>query len=358
MRRYMRACLRLRQWPFPARCTGTAALVGIAFGLRYLLFGWSTDLPFLLFLPAVIAAAVMFDRGSGFVATVLSAILALFFFMGQGPLSSPAPTAILGLVIFCAVGAFIAATTEALHAAYVEAEQARRDIAVASERSLASERRVAMLLREFRHRVSNDMQRIVALLRLQARKTPEAHAALVDAATRVQIIGRIHDRLGHDAEHEMVDTRAFLHELVDDFRKALTDLRAIGFFVDAEPHQLNLSRMGAVGLIVNELVTNALKHAFPEPHREGAITVRFHREERDFILCIEDDGIGVDRVSAAPNEGGMGTHLVRALAAQLGGRIEVEPTKPGTVQRLIFPVTPPGDQAVSAPSAVSKPSGV
>src|SRR5581483_8926662 len=219
------------------------------------------------------------------------------------PLSAPPPKAILSLVIFCGVGAFIAATTEALHAAYVEAEQAHRDIAAASGRVLASERRVAMLLREFRHRVSNDMQRIVALLRLQARKTPEAKAALTDAATRVQVIGRIHDRLAREAEHEMVDTRTFLHELVDDFRKALTDLRPIGFFVDAEPHQLSLSRMGAVGLIVNELVTNALKHAFPEPHREGAITVRFHREGRDFILCVQDDGVGVGCPSAAPGDG-------------------------------------------------------
>ena len=350
IRRYMQACLRLRAWPLPIRWAGTAVLVGIAFGIRYALFGLSGDLPFLLFLPAVIAAAVVFDRGSGFVATVLSAVLALYFFMGGQPHSMPAPKSMLGLVIFCGVGAFIAATTEALHAAYVAAEQARIDAAAASSHAVASERRVAILLREFRHRVSNDLQRIVALLRLQAGRSPQAQAALNDAAARVQIIGRIHDRLGHDAEHEMVDTHAFLHELVDDFRKAMTDLRAIGFFVDAEAHELTLSRMGAVGLIVNELVTNALKHAFPESHREGAITVRFRRDGRDFILCVQDDGVGVDGVSPASQGGGMGTHLVRALAAQLGGHMEIEALQPGTVQRLVFPVTAPGDQADGQPS--------
>ena len=102
-------------------------LGGHRLGFRYVLFGWTADLPFLLFLPAVIAAAVVFDRGSGFIATLLSAILALYFFMGDQPLSMPAPKSILGLMIFCGVGAFIAATTEALHAAYVEAEQARID---------------------------------------------------------------------------------------------------------------------------------------------------------------------------------------------------------------------------------------
>jgi len=98
--------------------------------------------------------------------------------------------------------------------------------------------------------------------------------------------------------------------------------------------------MGAVGLIVNELVTNALKHAFPDQTREGAITVKFHREGPDFILCVADDGVGK---ATTPSREGMGTQLVKAFAAQLGGRIEVERSASGTTQRLIFPVAAPGD---------------
>jgi two-component sensor histidine kinase len=257
-------------------------------------------------------------------------VLAVSFFMGDDPLSSARN--IVRLLLFCGVGGFIAFAAETLHEAYVEAERERG-------RAVAAEQRVATLLREFRHRVHNDLQRIVSVLRLQANRSPEAKDALHDAAARVQVIARVHDRLGREAAEGPIDTRHFLHELVADFRTTVSDLRPIGFFVQAEPHQLNVARMGVVGLVVNELVTNALKHAFPEQSREGAITVKFHREGQDFILCVSDDGAG----AAMPAREGMGTQLVKALAAQLGGRIEVERSASGTTQRLTFPVASPGD---------------
>jgi two-component system, sensor histidine kinase PdtaS len=139
-------------------------------GCGYLLFGPTKEIPFLLFLPAVIVAAVVFDRGSGLVATAVSAILSLYFFIGDGASASN----ILRLVIFCVVGTFIAVMTEALHAAYVEAEEDHREIASAHSHALASEERAGMLLRELRHRVRNDLQRIVAMLRLQPKKDAEA----------------------------------------------------------------------------------------------------------------------------------------------------------------------------------------
>jgi two-component sensor histidine kinase len=337
MRRYMQTCLRTCELPLPVRWGGTAVLVGLAFGIRYALFGHSDQLPFLLFLPAVIVSAVLFDRGSGFVATALSVLGALYFFADDD--GSNRRNA-LGVLLFCAVGGFIAFTTEALHNAFIEAEDAHQQVATAHAQALASERRVGTLLREFRHRVHNDLQRIMAMLRLQARRSPEAKGPLHDAASRVLVIARVHDRLGRAAGQGMVDTRQFLHELVADFREAVSDLRPIGFFVQAEAHQLSVSRMGAVGLIVNELVTNALKHAFPEQTREGAVNVTFHRDGVDFILRVADDGVGS---GASTTGAGLGMQLVKALAAQLAGHIEMDSSPSGTTQRLIFPVTPPGD---------------
>jgi len=329
---YMRTALRLRAWPLAARWAATALAVGAAAAVRFAIFGWTADLPFVLFFPAVLGAAILFNHGSGIFGTALSAVLAVWLFMGDEPLSSRRN--IVRLVLFCSVGGFIAVAAESLHQAYLEAERAH-------SRAIEAEQRIATLLREFRHRVHNDLQRIVAVLRLQASRTPEAKAALQEAADRVQVIARVHDRLGRDASDAMVDTHRFLHELVADFRSSVGDLRPIGFFVQAEAHQLSLARMGAVGLVVNELVTNALKHAFPDGTREGAINVKFHREGHDYIVCVADDGVGSDRTGTARE--GMGTQLVKAFAAQLGGRIEVERDATGSTQRLIFPVAPPGD---------------
>jgi len=330
-RHYRRAAVHLRGWPLPLRWGVTAVAVIVSAAVRYAIFGSTDDLPFVLFFPAVIGAAIFFNHGSGVFATALSAVLAVSLFMGDDPLSSTKN--VVRLVLFCGVGGLIAIAAETLHEAYAEAERDRA-------RAVAAEQRLETLLREFRHRVHNDLQRIVAVLQLQANRSPDAKAALQDAAARVQVIARVHDRLGRDADQAMVDTRHFLHELVADFRTTVGDLRPIGFFVQAEAHQLSLSRMGAVGLIVNELVTNALKHAFPDQTREGAITVKFHREGPDFILCVADDGVGK---ATTPSREGMGTQLVKAFAAQLGGRIEVERSASGTTQRLIFPVAAPGD---------------
>jgi two-component system, sensor histidine kinase PdtaS len=339
MRQYMKTLSHLRAWPLPLRWATTAVAVGVSAGVRYVIFGSTEDLPFVLFFPAVIAAAILFDKGAGMFATALSAAIAVYLFMGDDPLTSPKN--IIRLMLFCGVGGFIAIAAEAMRQAYLEAEQAHDDAAAAHSRAVAAEQRSAMLLDEFRHRVSNDLQRIVAVLRLHARRNPEAAAALQDAASRVRVIARVHDRLGREAARGMVDTHQFLHDLIDDFRKSVTDLRPIGFFVQAEAHQLGVARMGAVGLVVNELVTNALKHAFPDQKREGAVTVKFYREGIDFILCVGDDGVGEG--AAAPAREGMGTHLVKALAAQLGGHIEVDRRSSGMTQRLVFPVTAPGD---------------
>ena len=348
MRRYFHRSLRLRSLPLPARWGGSALLVCIAFGARYLLYGLTPDLPFLCFFSAVIVASVIFDRGSGFFAMALSAVLVIYFFTDPPfnfALENKAD--IINVVLFCLVGVFIAIVTEALHAAYAEAEQAHRVTEIARQRAEAGEREREVLLAEFRHRVSNDLQRIAGLLELQAlRAAPDAASALREASTRVHVIARVHDRLARRDGHVLVDVREFLHDLVADLRATVTDLQPIGLFIEAETHLLSVSRTGSLGLIVNELVTNALKYAFPDPDRSGAIKVSFRQDGADFLLTVTDDGVGVtDNLSAAPrSNGGMGTRLVRSLVAQLGGSIESS-AQPGAGMRhlLRFPITPPGD---------------
>jgi two-component sensor histidine kinase len=351
MRRYLQPSLRLRTLPFPLRWAGSAVLVLVFFGARYALYGASPIIPFLFFLPAVILSSVVFNRGSGFFATLLSAMLAVYFFVEPvHSLALQKTSDTINVGLFCAVGLFIAFITEALHLAYVEAEEARAATDAARARAEAGERERELLLAEFRHRVSNDLQRLAGMMTLQARTvSAEAAVALKEAAGRIYVIARVHDRLARRDGHVLVDMREFLHDLIADLRAGLIDLRPIGIFVEAETHMLAVSRTGAVGLIVNELVTNALKHAFPGEDREGVVNIGFRRQGPDFLLTVADNGIGMaERPAGEPAEaqqrGGMGSRLVRALTAQLGGHIESNSAHgAGTTHMLCFPVTPPGD---------------
>src|SRR3954454_12467169 len=136
LRRYLRPTL-LHSLSTPLRWTGAAALVLAAFAVRYWLFADRPTLPFLLFFPAIIFSAIVFNRGSGVVATLLSTVLSVYFFVP--PIHSfaipDAETAVsVGLFIF--TGLLIAIVIEALHTAYVEVEQAH---AAADEARRAAE---------------------------------------------------------------------------------------------------------------------------------------------------------------------------------------------------------------------------
>ncbi|MFC7739193.1 sensor histidine kinase [Roseomonas sp. GCM10028921] len=340
------------------RWLGAAVLVLISFALRYWFFGEQVALPFLLFFPSIIVSAVLFDRGSGIFATLLSAALALYYFVP--PVHSfaiPNTETAVSITLFLIVGLFIALVTEALHIAYVEVEKGHAEVEAARNSAEQAFRERDLLLVEFGHRVKNDLARISATIMMQAVGTsPETTTALYAVADRVKVLARVHDRLARRDGHVLVDMHDFLHDLVADLRTNLTALSPVGLFIDAEHYSLPVSRAGAVGLIANELITNALKHAFPED-REGAVRLGFRREGIDLLLTVADDGIGL---RGAPSEtasgnaevakdfqrrGGMGRRLVRALAAQLGGHIETTKASEagGVLHTLRFPVEAPGD---------------
>lgn len=342
-----RIALRARSLAWPLRWGGSASFVLIAFGLRYALLGRSPFLPFLLFFPAIALATLLFGRGCGYVAVALSAALAIYFLMEpRFDFALPTATDTVGVGLFLLAGLFVVGAIEVAHAAYADAERSRQDAAAALKRAEAELHARDLLLIEFAHRTKNDMQQITATLLMQAAgAAPEAAGALREAANRVRVLARLHNRLARRDGHLLVDMRDFLQGLVADLRTGMADLRPIGLPVEAERRMLSLSRAGAVGLIVNELVTNALKHAFPD-EREGAIRIGFRRDGGDFVLTVADDGVGLPPVlaDAPPARGGMGRRLVRALAAQLGGRIETSRREPsGTLHTLRFPVEPPDD---------------
>lgn len=347
MRNVFQRLLGLRTMPLALRWAVVAALVLAAFLLRSRVFTALPPLPMLFFLPAIMLSALVFGRGGGFLATALSAALAAYFFLPPvHGFTARDTNAALSLALFAGTGLFIAVVAGALHDAHLAAEAMRRQTEAARARAEAGERERELLLVEFGHRVKNDMQRLASTLRLKAAcATPEAAAALRGAADQVNVVAAVHDRLAHRRGEVLVGMDEFLEDLVAGLRAGVAEARPVGLFVEAERHMLPHDRAGAVGLIANELVTNALKHAFPGD-RAGAVTVGFRREGRDFVLAVADDGIGLpDRADQAPESarGGMGRKLVRALAAQLGGKLETRRREPtGTAHRLTLPVVQPG----------------
>jgi two-component sensor histidine kinase len=186
----------------------------------------------------------------------------------------------------------------------------------------------------------NDLAQLEGLVRLEGRalRDPEARAVLAATAERVHLLARVQERLRWDDGGAVVEARAFLTDLADDLRAAVVGAQPIALTVAVEPARLPRAQAVAVGLIMNELVTNALKYAF-SGGRAGTIGVRFTRAGDVFCLAVTDNGVGIR--PQQPQGSGLGQRLVQSLAAQLGGTLEIAPHAgaPGTRAMLRFPAT-------------------
>jgi PAS domain S-box-containing protein len=218
---------------------------------------------------------------------------------------------------------------------------------LAEARLRAADALKAALLAETNHRLKNALQAIAAILHRDGARSGDARvrAALADAAGRLRVLARVHERLhlgGGDgdataATAATVGVRGFLDALAADLRPTLLAGRAVALRVEVEDDvQLPAERAVPLGLIVNEAVTNALKHAFPEG-RPGTVRVRLQRgEEGTLRLEVSDDGIGAPADRGGQRATSGGTRLIGALARQLGGTAEWR-GPPGTAVVVAIP---------------------
>jgi two-component sensor histidine kinase len=196
----------------------------------------------------------------------------------------------------------------------------------ALERATHAERGKDLMFQELAHRTKNNLQMIASVLALQARaqKDPTLRAAFDAAVSRVQVIANAHDRLQPGGTDGEVNLRDYLEDLCRNLGDSLRDLRPVAVRVEVEPIMVGTDKAVPLGLIVNELVTNAFKYAFPDS-AEGAVEVSLRRtKEGEVELTVHDNGIGCTSLHE-----GLGSRLVRLLVQQLGGTIAREPAKPG-----------------------------
>lgn len=200
------------------------------------------------------------------------------------------------------------------------------------EASEASGDMAGMLLGEMRHRIRNDMQWIASLALIEGRRShdPTVRAGFEAIARRAEALAPLYDHLIPGGNHNHVDFAAYLYELCSRIG-ATGALERRGILLTAELTSVRLSYDAAValGIVVNELVTNAVKYAFPLGS-EGRIDLRLHADTRGIVLLISDDGCGLG-VAAE----GQGLGLVRGLIRQLGGEIGHR-NDSGTVWRIVL----------------------
>ena len=196
-----------------------------------------------------------------------------------------------------------------------------------------------VLLGEVHHRVKNNLQVIESLLSLQARrvKHPEVQSALQDSQNRIRSLSYIHQTLYQSGDFAFVDFHAFLRELLPRLVDSTAiDASAVRVSFDAGDVQLPINLAIPCGLIVNELVTNALKHGFPSGTR-GMISVELaHDAPETIAMTVENDGLLIAEDVSLTGGGTLGVQLVTLLTEQLQGRFEVE-RRPRTRFRVRFP---------------------
>jgi two-component sensor histidine kinase len=318
----------------------TALLVLIAFAIRFAMGDRLEPYPFLLFFPALIIAAVLFNHGSGVFATLLAAALSAYFLLKPvGSFAIASPADFLGWWMFVIIGLTMTVLIEAQHLAYRELDRTCLELAQSHESLAASERDKRELLREMGHRVMNNFQIAASLLQLQARTAPESvRDEFFSAAARIHAMAKVHSRLSRTDGALSADAHDFITDLSEELRYSLIGVRPIRLEVEAERHTIAINQAVSLGLIINELVTNALKYAFPDD-RAGLLSLSFIRDGDEFVLRFADDGVGLPRSAdgSVRLPSGVGQRIVVAMVGQLGGAITLEPSAAGTAATLRFP---------------------
>jgi PAS domain S-box-containing protein len=210
------------------------------------------------------------------------------------------------------------------------------------ERIQVALREKDVLLREVHHRVKNNLQIIHSLLDLQSSRVTDRHVLgmLRDSQNRIRSMGLIHQTLYQSKDFAKVDFSLFLDSLVPTLVASYgVSPDRIGLSVEAAQVVLPISAAIPCGLVVNELISNALKHAFPG-ERKGNILVKLHPEPSDKVmLSVADDGVGIPGHIDPSKTSTLGLQLVTLLAGQLGGKISIRRSDP-TQFTLCFPIEP------------------
>ena len=184
-----------------------------------------------------------------------------------------------------------------------------------------------MMVKEMNHRVANSLSLVSAMIRLQINtvKSPEAEVALLETQSRISAIAGVHRSLYNTDNVGLVSLNSYLTSIISDLFQAVPGSSSVTVETSLCEVSLKADHAVALGVIITELLTNALKYAYPD--QSGTVRVRLSEEDRQFVLVVEDDGIG-SKPEASPRGTGLGTKLIMAMAQNIGARVEQTHTHP------------------------------
>jgi two-component sensor histidine kinase len=228
----------------------------------------------------------------------------------------------------------------------VEFQAVGRDITdrkQVEEQLQASLREKEVLLKEIHHRVKNNLQIVYSLLRLQRRKLKDQVAAnaLLESQNRIESIALIHEKLYQSKDLARINLAEYVDSLVTNlFSIYNANHNQIALKTEIEPIFLDMDKAISCGLIVNELLSNALKYAFPPGNHQNnpSISVKFSAEpeESTISLVIQDNGVGIPNHVDFSNLETLGLQLVQGLVNQLKATLKMH-CQDGTEFQIVFP---------------------
>jgi two-component sensor histidine kinase len=212
----------------------------------------------------------------------------------------------------------------------IERDRHERSLAAALEHQKA-------LLKEMNHRIRNSLTIVSSMLRLQARRVTDQSLTvqLKEAANRIAAVARAHELLYQGSDLNRLDIGKYIERICKDINSSISNCTIhVGADYGVE---IATDKAISCALIVNELVSNAAKYAYPEGHGKVLVTLA-QTAEQGFSISVRDEGIGLPLSFDAAKSKGLGMRLVTAFAQQLNGALDIRSTSPGTEFVVRVPV--------------------
>lgn len=208
----------------------------------------------------------------------------------------------------------------------------------AEEKIQASLMEKEVLLKEIHHRVKNNLQIISSLLNMQAKKITDekSRAIFLDSQNRVKSMALIHESLYQSSDLSQIDFDEYLRKLTSQLLRSYNlDAEQIRLTFRSSSLQMSVDAAVPCGLIINELISNSLKYAFPE-QRKGEISIALQLTQQQYVLSCADNGVGLPPDFDIMQTNSLGLKIVRTLTEQLNGELKIHTTN-GTTFEITFP---------------------